>query len=58
MSVDKGKKFGALETLRVKAANGALRAARAEDVTHLRWTILSAVPPAASGSVSYKALLK
>ncbi|MFN0039577.1 MAG: hypothetical protein ACKVP2_08715 [Burkholderiales bacterium] len=58
VSVDKGKQFGALETLRVKAANGALRAAKAEDVTHVRWTLLSAVPPAASGSVTYKALLK
>jgi uncharacterized repeat protein (TIGR01451 family) len=58
VSVDRGKQFGALETLRVKAADGTLRAARAEDVTHVRWTILSSVPPAASGSVTYKALLK
>jgi uncharacterized repeat protein (TIGR01451 family) len=57
-SVDKGKQFGALETLRVKAANGATRLAKGEDVTHLRWVVLAPVSPGASDSVTYKAVIK
>jgi uncharacterized repeat protein (TIGR01451 family) len=57
-SVDKGKQFGALETLRVKAANGATRLAKGQDVTHLRWLVLAPVSPGASDSVTYKAVIK
>jgi uncharacterized repeat protein (TIGR01451 family) len=57
-SVDKGKQFGALETLRVKAANGAVRMAKGEDVTHVRWVVLTPVSPGASDSVTYKAIIK
>lgn len=58
VSVDQGKSFGALETLRVKGANGATRAAKGEDVTHVRWTVLAPLASAASGSVTYRAVLK
>jgi uncharacterized repeat protein (TIGR01451 family) len=57
-SVDKGKQFGALETLRVKAANGATRLAKGDDVTHVRWVVLGPVSPGASDSVTYKARIK
>lgn len=58
VSVDQGKKFGALDALQVRGANGAMRAASGEDVTHVRWTVLAPVAPTASGSVSYRAVLK
>lgn len=58
VSVDGGKQYGALEALRVKAADGSLRAARGEDVTHVRWTVLGAVAPGKEGSVSYRATVK
>ena len=58
VSVDQGKQFGALTALQVKGANGATRAAKGEDVTHVRWTVLAPVAAAASGSVSYRAVLK
>lgn len=58
VSVDQGKNFGALETLRIKGANGALRAAKGDDVSNVRWTVLAPLVPAASGSVTYRAVLK
>ncbi|MFZ5561376.1 MAG: hypothetical protein ACOY41_07640 [Pseudomonadota bacterium] len=58
VSVDGGKQFGALEALRVKDAGGGLRAARAADVTHLRWIILAPVAAGQGGSVTYRALVK
>lgn len=58
MSVDGGKQFGALEALQVKGGDGKSRAARAEDVTNLRWTLLGAVAPGKDGNVSYRAVVR
>lgn len=58
VSVDGGKQFGGLEQLAVKNADGSSRAARAEDVTHVRWTVLQGVRPAGEGKVTYRAVLK
>lgn len=58
VSVDGGKTFGALDTLQVKGADGKPRASRAEDVTHVRWSVLGAVAPGKEGSVSYRAVVK
>lgn len=58
VSVDGGKTFGALERLKVKAADGSLRAARADEVTHVRWTLQAALPAGKEGSVSYRAIVK
>lgn len=58
VSVDGGKQFGPLPQLTVRNTNGTVRAARAEDVTHVRWTVLQDVGPAAQGSVTYRAVLK
>lgn len=58
VSVDGGKQFAALEQLSVKNADGTSRAARAEDVTHVRWTVLQDVRPAGEGKVTYRAVLK
>ena len=53
VSVDGGKTFGKLETLKVgdRAATGA-------DVTHVRWTFAQPIGVGQSGKVSFRGLLK
>lgn len=57
VSIDGGKTFGALTTLKVATADGTQRAAEPRDVTHVRWN-LPPVAPGASGHVLFKARLK
>jgi uncharacterized repeat protein (TIGR01451 family) len=58
VSVDGGKNYGVLPSLRVAGADGKARPAQPADVTHLRWTLARAVPPGAEGRVSYRAVVK
>lgn len=58
VSVDGGKTWGALDKLSVKAADGSSRAARGEDVTHVRWTVNGAVGVGREGSVTYRATVR
>ncbi len=63
VSVDGGKSWGKLAQLKVTAKNAdgtgdVLRAATPEDVTHVRWVFATAIPPGATGSVSYRGLIK
>ncbi len=58
VSVDGGGNYGALPSLKVPDADGKPRPAQPADVTHLRWTLASAVPAGKEGAVSYKAVLK
>lgn len=58
VSVDGGKQYGALANLSVTGADGKPRPAQAADVTHVRWTLSSALPPGNGGVVSFKARLK
>lgn len=58
LSVDGGSSWGDLSRLQVPGADGQPRPARAEDVTHLRWTLEAPVKAGASGRVSYRARLK
>lgn len=57
VSVDGGAHYGALDKLTVKGADGQVRPARAEDVTHVRWTLTAPLKPAAQGTVTYRAML-
>jgi len=57
-SVDGGKTYGALATLRATGSDGKPRAAQAADVTHVRWKLARAVKPGEQGSVSLRAVLK
>lgn len=52
VSVDGGKVFGELASLKITDATGAQRAAELGDVTHVRWT-LDSIAPGASGEVTY-----
>lgn len=58
VSVDGGQQYGALAGLTVTGADGKPRPAKAADVTHVRWTLGSALQPGDGGKVSFKARLK
>lgn len=57
VSIDGGKVFGQLATLKVRAANGTLRAAQNTDVTNVRLAVAVAAP-GASGKLSYRVIVK
>lgn len=57
VSVDGGKSFGLLASLRVKDAEGRPRAAQASDVTHIRW-VVPVVPAGAQGALSYNGIVR
>jgi len=57
VSVDGGKSWGSLASLKVASGNGALRSAEAADVTHIRW-ILAVVAPGATGTLTYHAIVR
>ncbi|MFN5643958.1 MAG: hypothetical protein ACK450_05115 [Sphingomonadales bacterium] len=62
VSVDGGKSWGKLETLTVAATNAdgsaASRAATPEDVTHVRWVFAAPIAAGASGTLSYRGVIK
>ena len=63
VSVDGGKNWGKLADLKVqaKSADGLtdiIRAAGAEDVTHVRWVFPNAIPPGGEGTLSYRGVVK
>ncbi len=57
VSVDGGKSWGALATLKVATPNG-VRSARPDDVTHVRWALKSAIPAGAEGKLSFRGTVK
>lgn len=57
VSVDGGKSWGSLATLKVAAGSG-FRAARPEDVTHVRWALKTAIPGGAEGKLSFRGTVK
>jgi hypothetical protein len=58
VSVDGGKAFGALATLKVKTAAGQMRPALPSDVTNIRWTFARPIAPGAKGTVMYYGIVK
>lgn len=54
-SVDGGKSFGAKETLKVRAADGSMRAALPADFTHVRWQMEKPIAPGEGREVSFRA---
>lgn len=57
-SIDRGKRFGLPETLKVKEKNGEERLATAAEYTHIRWTLTGAIAKGEGGSVSFRAKVK
>lgn len=58
VSVDGGKTYGALATLKVTAGDATTRPALPSDVTHVRWKFAQPIAPAASGRVMYYGTVK
>jgi uncharacterized repeat protein (TIGR01451 family) len=58
VSVDAGKSWGALASLKVTGDDGKPRAAQGSDVTHVRWKLGAPVKAGEQGSVSYRAVLE
>ena len=56
-SADAGESFASTAEL-VVDKDGKTRKARAEDITHIRWTLPEAVAPKASGSVEFQVRVK
>ncbi len=58
VSVDGGKTFGSLASLKIKDAKGTVRAAGPRDVTNLRWTFKSPIAPGQAGTLSFYGVVK
>lgn len=58
VSVDGGKTYGPLATLKVAKTDGSLRPALPGDVTHVRWKFAQPIPPAATGKVAFYGTVK
>jgi len=57
VSVDGGKSWGALATLKITQPDGTMRPATPADVTHLRWTFAT-IAPGQSGKLSFRGVVK
>ncbi len=57
VSVDGGTKWGTLDSLTIAEADGTERAAKPDDVTHVRWTLAS-IAPGDAGRVEYPAVIR
>jgi uncharacterized repeat protein (TIGR01451 family) len=58
VSVDGGKSWGALASLKVTAPDGTARPAGPADVTHVRWSFSRAIPAGAAGKLSFRGVVK
>ena len=58
VSVDGGKTYGPLATLKVTKGDGTTRAAVPTDVNSVRWKFAQPIPAAGSGRVTFYAMVK
>lgn len=58
VSVDGGKSWGTLASARIRLASGALRPARPDDVTHIRWQLAGSVPAGAGGKLKFRGTVR
>lgn len=58
VSVDGGRIWGALATLRVRTADGKTRPALASDVTHIRWTLTTPVAAGVGGKLQFHGIVR
>ncbi|TIX51124.1 hypothetical protein [Alteraurantiacibacter aquimixticola] len=57
VSVDGGQSWGRLADLTIAGTDGAVRAATASDVTHIRW-VLPMIAAGENGSLTYNAIVR
>lgn len=58
VSVDGGRNWGTLGDLRVREADGSLRPARAEDVTHIRWAFAQPIAAGEAGRLMFRGIVR
>jgi len=58
LSVDGGKNWGPLASLKVVAADGTSRPAVAADVTHIRWSFGRPIAAGSGGELSFRGVVK
>ncbi len=57
-SADGGTSFTQRQSLRVTDANGSVRAAAAEDITHVRWSVAKEIMPGETGQLWFRGTLR
>jgi uncharacterized repeat protein (TIGR01451 family) len=58
VSVDGGKSWGPLASLRIANADGTSRAAQPADVTHIRWAFSQPIAAGNAGELSFRGVVK
>lgn len=58
VSVDGGRSWGALSELSVNGADGTVRPARPEDVTHVRWVFAQPLASGQAGRLMYRGVVR
>jgi uncharacterized repeat protein (TIGR01451 family) len=58
VSVDGGRSWGALGALKLHDPDGRMRAARPDDVTHVRWALRQPIPAGAQGKLSFRGIVR
>jgi uncharacterized repeat protein (TIGR01451 family) len=58
VSVDGGKSWGKLASLKVVQADGTSRPAVAADVTHIRWSLDRPIAPGTGGELSFRGVVE
>ncbi|HEX2763088.1 MAG TPA: hypothetical protein VHM92_04470 [Allosphingosinicella sp.] len=58
VSVDGGKSWGALASLKVVQADGSSRPAAAADVTHIRWSFARPIAAGSGGELSFNGVVE
>jgi uncharacterized repeat protein (TIGR01451 family) len=58
VSVDGGKSWGTLASLKVVAADGTSRPAVAADVTHIRWSFAKPIAAGSAGELSFRGVVE
>lgn len=58
VSVDGGRTWGSIGTMRLRDRDGSLRSATPEDVTHLRWRVPGEIALRGSGQLTYRGVVR
>ena len=58
VSIDGGQKWGRLNKLRVREADGTSRVAVPEDVTHIRWKLSNDISVGSQGKLTFRGVVK
>lgn len=58
VSIDGGKSWGILGTLRVTKGDGSVRAAALTDVTHIKWNLNQPLTAGAEGKLIFRGIVK